>query len=66
MSEENGLRRTALYDLHRAAGAKMVGFGGWDMPVQYAGIIAEHKKVREAAGIFDLSHMGRVYLKGPG
>ncbi len=64
MSEESELRRTPLYDLHLAAGAKMVEFGGWLMPVQYAGIIAEHKKVREAAGIFDLSHMGRVYVGG--
>lgn len=64
MSVESELRRTPLYDLHLAAGAKMVEFGGWLMPVQYAGIIAEHKKVREAAGIFDLSHMGRVYVGG--
>ncbi len=64
MSEDSGLKRTPLYDLHLAAGAKMVEFGGWEMPVQYSGIIAEHRKVREAVGIFDLSHMGRVYVSG--
>lgn len=61
---ESELKRTPLYDLHVAAGAKMVEFGGWMMPVQYSGIIAEHKKVREAVGVFDLSHMGRVYVGG--
>lgn len=60
------LKRTPLHDLHLAAGARMVEFGGWTMPVQYAGIIAEHLKVREAAGAFDLSHMGRVYVSGRG
>ncbi|MGE5618535.1 MAG: glycine cleavage system aminomethyltransferase GcvT [Sphingomonadaceae bacterium] len=65
MSEDGGLMRTPLYDLHRAAGARMVGFGGWEMPVQYSGIVAEHRMVRESAGAFDLSHMGRVHVKGP-
>lgn len=64
MSEEGELRRTPLYDLHLEAGAKMVEFGGWLMPVQYAGIIAEHREVRETAGIFDLSHMGRLFVRG--
>jgi aminomethyltransferase len=59
------LLRTALYDQHLAAGARMVDFGGWDMPIQYAGIRAEHLAVRSGAGVFDLSHMGRLYVRGP-
>ena len=58
--------RTPLYDLHVAADGRMVPFGGWDMPVQYpSGIIAEVRAVRTGAGIFDVSHMGRVYISGP-
>ena len=58
--------RTPLYDIHVAAGARIVPFGGWDMPVQYpSGIIAEVRAVRTGAGIFDVSHMGRVYIAGP-
>ena len=57
-------RRTALYDWHAAHGGRMVPFGGWDMPVQYAGIVAEHTAVRTAAGLFDISHMARVSLGG--
>lgn len=60
-----GLNRTALYDLHVEAGAKMVDFAGWEMPVQYTGIIDEHRKVRESAGAFDISHMGRLFVHGP-
>jgi aminomethyltransferase len=60
------LLRTPLHDVHRRLGARMVDFAGWDMPVQYpSGIIAEHQAVRSACGIFDLSHMGRVYVRGP-
>jgi aminomethyltransferase len=59
------LRRTALYDRHVAAGAKMVEFAGWEMPVQYAGVGAEHRAVREACGIFDVSHMGEIEVSGP-
>jgi aminomethyltransferase len=59
------LKRTPLYDLHLQAQARMTGFGGWDMPVQYAGITAEHQAVRQAAGMFDISHMGKFYLRGP-
>lgn len=65
MSEQIGPLKTPLYDLHLQAGAKVIEFGGWLMPVQYSGIVAEHRKVREAAGIFDLSHMGRIYVSGP-
>src|SRR5437870_1001078 len=57
--------RTVLYDRHLALGARMVDFAGWDMPVQYASIVEEHQAVRTAAGVFDISHMGRLWLKGP-
>lgn len=60
------LKKTALYELHKKLGAKMVEFGGWEMPVQYTGIIEEHKAVRSAAGLFDVSHMGEILVKGPG
>ena len=65
-SPQAALRRTPLYDLHRELGAKMVDFGGWDMPVQYAGILEEHKAVRERVGLFDVSHMGEFDVTGPG
>ncbi|MHB8533409.1 MAG: glycine cleavage system aminomethyltransferase GcvT, partial [Solirubrobacteraceae bacterium] len=61
-----GLRRTALYDCHLQAGAKLVDFAGWEMPVQYAGVKQEHMAVREAAGMFDVSHMGEIETSGPG
>ena len=57
--------RTPLYDWHLAHGARMVDFGGWDMPVQYTTIIDEHTAVRTAAGLFDISHMGRLSFAGP-
>lgn len=59
------LARTPLYDRHVALGARMVPFGGWEMPVQYRGIIAEHQAVRQAVGLFDVSHMGEVAIEGP-
>jgi aminomethyltransferase len=59
------LRRTALFDRHVSAGAKLVPFAGWDMPVQYEGIRAEHAAVRTAAGMFDVSHMGEIETSGP-
>jgi len=59
------LQRTPLNDVHRAAGAKMVDFGGWDMPVQYSGIVDEHNTVRHAVGVFDVSHMGEIEIRGP-
>ena len=58
------LKRTPLYDLHRELGAKMVDFGGWEMPVQYAGILEEHQAVRERVGLFDVSHMGEIDVAG--
>src|SRR3989304_292454 len=67
MSEDAGrsaLRRTCLHQEHLDLEARMVPFAGWDMPVQYAGIIEEHHSVRRAAGMFDVSHMGRVELIG--
>ncbi len=60
------LRRTALNAKHRAHKAKMVDFGGWDMPVEYGGLISEHMAVRTAVGLFDVSHMGDIQLRGPG
>lgn len=59
------LRRTPLYDEHVASGARMVPFAGFEMPVQYAGLIAEHNGVRQAVGLFDVSHMGEVFVRGP-
>jgi aminomethyltransferase len=61
---DSPLSRTALFDEHVAAGARLVEFGGWDMPVQYQGIIAEHTTVRTSVGLFDLSHMGRLRFRG--
>ena len=60
------LRKTVLNATHRAHKAKMVDFGGWDMPVEYSGLIAEHMAVRTAVGLFDVSHMGDIQLRGPG
>jgi aminomethyltransferase len=60
------LRKTALHGVHRQLGAKMVDFGGWDMPVEYSGITAEHMAVRTSVGLFDVSHMGDIQFRGPG
>src|SRR5271163_2032995 len=59
------LRRTPLYAAHVAAGAKLVPFAGWEMPIQYVGIREEHLAVRRGAGVFDVSHMGQVQTSGP-
>jgi len=59
------LKQTALNATHRALKAKMVDFGGWDMPVEYSGLIAEHLAVRTAVGLFDVSHMGEIQFRGP-
>ena len=59
------LRRTPLHDRHVALGARMVPFAGWEMPVQYEGVIQEHRAVREDAGVFDVSHMGELEVEGP-
>src|SRR5579884_2306498 len=66
VSESPPLKRTPLYDEHRAIGARLVEFGGWEMPVQYSGIIEEHRAVRTAAGVFDVSHMGEFIVEGAG
>jgi aminomethyltransferase len=57
---------TPLRELHESLGARFTDFGGWDMPVQYAGVIAEHMAVRESVGVFDVSHLGRFEVRGPG
>ena len=57
-------KQTFLHDKHIELGAKMVDFAGWEMPVQYSSIIEEHKAVRNGIGIFDVSHMGEVIVKG--
>ncbi|MGH9317437.1 MAG: glycine cleavage system aminomethyltransferase GcvT [Thermoanaerobaculia bacterium] len=60
------LKRTPLFSLHRELGAKLIDFGGWEMPVQYGGILEEHRAVRERVGLFDVSHMGEIAFTGPG
>src|SRR5437762_3304567 len=66
MSDES-LKKTPLNDAHRELGGKMVDFGGWDMPVQYtAGVIEEHMRCRTRAGLFDVSHMGEIWVEGHG
>jgi aminomethyltransferase len=65
MAAPSPLKKTPLNSVHRALGAKMVDFGGWDMPVQYSGIIDEHQAVRCAVGLFDVSHMGEIEISGP-
>ncbi|MBV9075322.1 MAG: glycine cleavage system aminomethyltransferase GcvT [Acidobacteria bacterium] len=64
-AEATGLRKTALNSVHRELRAKMVDFGGWDMPVEYSGLIAEHMAVRTGVGVFDVSHMGDILIRGP-
>jgi aminomethyltransferase len=59
------LRRTPFFEHHQAAGGRLIDFGGWELPVSYTGILAEHKQVRNAVGLFDVSHMGEVFLRGP-
>jgi len=65
MAAADTLKRTPLHDRHVAAGAKMVPFAGWEMPVQYEGVIAEHRAVRSDCGVFDVSHMGQLHAEGP-
>jgi aminomethyltransferase len=60
-----GIRRTPFHAFHKEAGARMIDFGGWDMPVQYTGIIEEHLACRNKVGLFDVSHMGEVRFRGP-
>lgn len=65
MADANRPVETPLVDRHRAAGARLIDFAGWLMPVSYAGILEEHRAVRERAGLFDLSHMGELFVDGP-
>lgn len=60
------MKRTPLYNQHVAAGARMIEFGGWEMPVQYTGVIEEHRTTRSAAGLFDICHMGEIMVTGSG
>jgi len=62
---DDSMKQTPLNAAHKALGARMVPFGGWEMPVQYAGVIEEHLAVRERAGLFDVSHMGEIEVRGP-
>jgi glycine cleavage system T protein (aminomethyltransferase) len=64
MAAASSLRATPLNSVHRALGAKLVDFGGWEMPIQYSGIIEEHQTVRRAVGLFDVSHMGEIEVRG--
>lgn len=61
----DSLKRTALYDEHKKLGGRLIDFGGWELPVQYSGLMDEHKACREKAGLFDVSHMGEVHVEGP-
>lgn len=65
MTQTAALRATPLHRVHRESGAKMVDFGGWEMPIQYSGILEEHHAVRRAVGLFDVSHMGEIEVRGP-
>src|SRR5499426_650254 len=58
------LKKTPLHARHKASGARLVPFGGWEMPVEYSGIVSEHMAVRQRAGIFDVSHMGEIEIAG--
>src|SRR5215210_705074 len=59
-------KATVLLDRHKELGAKLTNFGGWEMPLQYAGIVAEHNSVRNSTGLFDVSHLGKLLVSGPG
>jgi aminomethyltransferase len=58
------LRRTALFEEHQRLGGRLIDFGGWELPVQYSGVMDEHVSCRQAAGLFDVSHMGEVHAEG--
>ena len=59
------MKQTILHSEHKALGAKLIDFNGWHLPASYAGVLAEHKCVREQGGLFDVSHMGEIFIKGP-
>ena len=58
------MKKTTLYEMHSKLGGKIIDLAGWQLPVQYAGILEEHRQIRNAAGLFDVSHMGRIMVKG--
>src|SRR5512141_2385486 len=58
------MRHTELFEKHKSLGAKLVEFHGWEMPLEYSGVVSEHKAVRRAAGLFDVSHMGTIEVGG--
>src|SRR5437016_5017117 len=62
---EQTLKRTPLWEAHRQLGGRLVEFGGWEMPVQYTSIVEEHQAVRTTGGLFDISHMGELFVTGP-
>jgi aminomethyltransferase len=64
MTAASELKKTSLFDVHTSLNAKLVDFGGWNMPVQYSGILQEHNAVRTAVGVFDVSHMGEIEIRG--
>lgn len=66
MTDSSAVKRTPLYDCHRRAGARLVEFAGWEMPVRYGSELDEHRAVRTAAGLFDVSHMGQIRVRGAG
>ena len=67
MADDSDLQRSPLHDRHVALGAKFAEFGGWSMPVEYAaGVVKEHTAVRESVGVFDVSHLGKAVVSGPG
>ncbi len=66
MTESPALKKSPLHDRHVALGAKFAEFGGWEMPLEYSGVVAEHTAVRTSVGVFDVSHLGKATVKGPG
>ena len=66
MQDSQEFKRTSLYDTHLSLGGRMVPFAGWEMPIQYGGILEEARAIRSKAGLFDVSHMGRLNIEGPG
>ncbi len=66
MTESSALKKSPLHERHVALGAKFAEFGGWEMPLEYSGVVAEHTAVRTSVGVFDVSHLGKATVKGPG
>src|SRR6266542_1630450 len=66
MTPSSELKKSPLHERHVALGAKFAEFGGWEMPLEYSGVVAEHTAVRTSVGVFDVSHLGKATVKGPG